>query len=194
MFPGYSSKGIHLYRRVLRSLHVNSMQELDWLGTIYLTPLNPNNRRSQSLSLEGPKLERTHPPREHLIQLLECAVFHLRQDEGHPDGSDDGERSVHEPDFALEVAVTFVLHIGVDEGDQDANGEAAEGTDCDCLFAELEGRGFCCYYPDADVMLVLTVAHQRSSGTHQDDHPKACANCQMNRQASAPFMLSGLLS
>lgn len=35
---------------------------------------------------------------------------------------------------------------------------------------------------------------QRLGGTHHDDHPKACANCQMNRHASAPLILCGLLS
>jgi hypothetical protein len=154
MFSGYSSSNKSLHRRIFRSLHINSMQDLDRLGTIDLTPLNPDNRRSQSLCLEGPKLERTHSSREHLVELFESAVFHLRQDECHPDGSNDGERSIHEPNFALEIPIPFVLHVWVDEGDQDADGEAAEGGDGDCLFAELEGRSFCCYDPDADVMLV----------------------------------------
>jgi hypothetical protein len=164
------------------------------LEAIHLTPLNPNNCRSQSLRPETPKLERTHTLREHLIQLLKSAILHLGQDEGHPDSSNDRERSVHEPDFAPEIPVTFILHVRVDEGDEDADGEAAEGADCDCLFAELEGWGFCCYDPDADGRLVTGSRCLMIQSTHHDDHPKACANCQMKRQARAPLMLSGLLS
>jgi hypothetical protein len=191
---GISSTEEHLYRLVFRSLHINSMHNLNRLEPIHLTPLNPNNRRTQPLRPETPKLEGTDTLREYFIQLLQSAILHLGQDKGHPDSSNDREGSVHEPDFTLEIPVTLILHVGVDEGYEDADGEAAEGADCDCLLAELEGWGFCCYDPDAGGRLVRGWLCGNIQEAYQEDHPKACANCQIKRQASAPLMLSGLLS
>jgi hypothetical protein len=46
MFSQYSSREKGLYRRVFDSLYIKSMDDLDWLGTTRLTPLNPNDLRS----------------------------------------------------------------------------------------------------------------------------------------------------
>jgi len=46
---------------------------------------------------------------------------------------------------------------------------------------------------DVAIEVCRCVARGRG-GAHQDDHPKACTNCQTNRQASAPLMLCELLS
>ena len=52
-------------------------------------------------------------------------------------------------ELGLVMAITFILHVWVDEGHEDSDGEAAEGPDGDGLFAKLQCGSFCRYDPDA---------------------------------------------